>query len=64
MKDKRLEKCSVINCGKILREGEYTTIGGKKYCKECAVLIAQEEIKLLSNPYTHPMTQPKNENTD
>ncbi len=46
-------KCAVINCGKILEEGNYVTIGGKKYCKECAVLIAREELSQFST-YTEP----------
>ncbi|MGQ9720323.1 MAG: hypothetical protein ACUVXA_03265 [Candidatus Jordarchaeum sp.] len=63
MNHKKPEKCAVINCGKILSEGNYATIGEKKYCKECAVLIAQEEIRLLSNPYTSLVTQKRTENT-
>mgnify|MGYP003730821455 CR=1 FL=1 len=46
-------KCAVINCGKILEEGKYVTIGGKRYCKECAVLIAKEELSQFST-YTDP----------
>ncbi|MEM2146852.1 MAG: hypothetical protein QW279_15925 [Candidatus Jordarchaeaceae archaeon] len=57
MKDKETEKCTVINCNKILKEGDYVTIQEKKYCKECAVLIVQEEMKLLSTFYISPATQ-------
>jgi hypothetical protein len=57
LKDNEAEKCTVINCKKILKEGEYVTIQGKKYCRECAVLIAQEEMKLLSASYTSPDAQ-------
>lgn len=64
LKDKEVEKCTVINCKKILKEGEYVTIQGKKYCKECAVLIAQEEMKLLSTSYIRPAAQSEEENTE
>jgi hypothetical protein len=64
LKDKEVEKCTVINCKKILKEGEYVTIQGKKYCKECAVLIAQEEMKLLSAYYTSPTAQTDEENRE
>nr|MDO8082422.1 hypothetical protein [Candidatus Freyarchaeota archaeon] len=64
MKDKEAEKCTVINCKKILKEREYVTIQGKKYCRECAVLIAQEEMKLLSASYTSPAAQSEEENIE
>ncbi|WXG41862.1 MAG: hypothetical protein WED07_14040 [Candidatus Freyarchaeum deiterrae] len=64
MKDKEAEKCTVINCNKILKEGNYVTIQGKKYCKECAVLIAQEEMKLLAEFYTSSPDQSGEEYTE
>jgi len=62
LKEKKPLKCAVINCGKTLKEGEYVTIGDKRYCKECAVLIAREELKLLSSPFTIQSKPSKEEN--
>jgi hypothetical protein len=38
------KKCSVVNCQKEVKEGEYKTIGGKIYCIQCAVLIFRESL--------------------
>jgi len=62
LKDKEVGKCAVINCDKILKEGEYVAIQGRKYCRECAVLIAQEEMKLLLASYTSPVARLDEEN--
>jgi superfamily II helicase len=36
--------CSIINCGKELREGEGKVIDGKLYCAECAIALIKEEL--------------------
>lgn len=39
--------CSVVNCQKTLKKGEFVEIGGKTYCLECAVLISKSEVGRL-----------------
>ena len=37
-------KCSIINCGKELEEGEGKVIQGKLYCTECAIALIKQEL--------------------
>jgi hypothetical protein len=37
-------KCSIINCGKELGEGEGKVIEGKLYCSECAISLIKAEL--------------------
>lgn len=37
-------QCSIINCGKELKEGEGKVIAGKLYCTECAIALIKEEL--------------------
>jgi hypothetical protein len=37
-------QCSIINCGKELKEGEGKVIEGKLYCAECAIALIKEEL--------------------
>ncbi len=39
-----IRRCSILNCGKILQEGEGKIIAGKLYCIECAVFLLKEEL--------------------
>ena len=45
MKEEKI--CSVINCQKTVKEGEFVKIGKKTYCVECAVLISESEVRKL-----------------
>ncbi|MHA1385050.1 MAG: hypothetical protein ACTSR3_14980 [Candidatus Helarchaeota archaeon] len=42
--------CSVINCQKEVKEGEYKKINGKIYCIQCATLIFRETLAKMGVP--------------
>lgn len=46
-KVRKENSCSVVNCQKALKKGEFVKIGGKIYCLECAVLISKSEVGRL-----------------
>ncbi|MEM2110193.1 MAG: hypothetical protein QW327_06920 [Candidatus Odinarchaeota archaeon] len=41
------KKCTVLNCGREVAEGEYVTINGSVFCIECATLLNKKLVTEL-----------------
>ncbi|NVM00704.1 MAG: hypothetical protein HWN67_00090 [Candidatus Helarchaeota archaeon] len=44
------KRCSVVNCQKEVKEGQYKVIKGKIYCIQCAILVYREALGNMGVP--------------